>query len=78
MSFLNRLLGREGRGREPQPEPFDPPCTHGALVPHWDSSEDIGKADRVSRYVCESCKGTFSREEGEGMVAQAAQRLKAS
>ena len=78
MGFLNRLLRREGPTHKSQAEPLDPPCPHVALVPHWDSAEDIGKADRVSRYVCESCRGTFSREEGDGMVAQAAERLRAS
>jgi hypothetical protein len=78
MGFLNRLLGRGGPTRKPQAEPLDPPCPHVALVPRWDAAEDMGKADRVSRYVCESCQATFSREEGEGMVAQAAERLKAS
>jgi hypothetical protein len=75
MGFLNRLLGREGKTRKPQPSP-DPPCPHAALVPRWDAAEDIGKAERISHYVCEACHATLSREEGELMIAQAAELLK--
>jgi hypothetical protein len=47
-----------------------------ALVPHWERSEDIGNADRVSYYLCEACKATVSRGEGDEMVAQAGELLR--
>ncbi len=75
MGFLNRLLGREeAQAREAEaPEPV---CPHAALIPHWDSAEDIGKADRVSSYTCESCKASFSREDGTRIVAEAVERVR--
>lgn len=40
-------------------------CPHPTLTPQWDSAEDMGNADKVARYMCDSCKTLLSREEWE-------------
>jgi hypothetical protein len=75
MGALDRLFGRQ-KEQQPPDEP-DQECTHGVLVPHWDSVDDIGKDDRVMWYRCQSCYAMFSREEGERLMAEAADRLMA-
>ena len=83
MGFLDRLFGRksdEGTTTavdEPPPAP-EVECPHGSLVPRWDQPEDMGKSEMVSTYLCESCGGTFSREEGERLMAAAGERVRIS
>ena len=77
MGALDRLLGR--RRQQVEQSPDEPPqkCIHGVLVPHRDSVDDMGKDDRVAWYRCQSCYATFSRQEGERLMAEAADRLMA-
>ena len=80
MGFLDSIFRRKGAEAAP---PEDQPavtkeCPHAALVPHWGSAADMGKSALVSSYVCESCGGSFSREEGERMGVAAAERLRVS
>lgn len=77
MGFLNRLLHRKEEATSAVGV-AEPECPHAAVVPHWDSAEDIGHADRVTRYECESCKSSFGREEGEQLLARAAERVRIS
>lgn len=42
-----------------------PKCEHVTLIPRWDSAEDIGHADRVASYRCESCGAEFTLEQSE-------------
>lgn len=71
-----------GRGKEQAPsmdrpaQSTRPDCPHAALAPHWDSSDDMGKLDKVSSYVCNVCRATFDRIDGERMVAEVAERLR--
>lgn len=74
MGFLSRFTRKDGSAVADAESP-ERGCPHGSLVPHWDTAGDIGKADRVVRYTCESCQATFSREEGERVQAQAAERV---
>jgi hypothetical protein len=39
------------------------PCPHGVLSPRWDSVDDMGNEEKVTRYVCEACGEAFSPEE---------------
>ena len=79
MSFLKRLFQR-GSGppaEQADSEPAsDTVCPHVALIPRWDSADDMGKPDKVSRYVCEACKAGFSREEGDQLRASEAERVR--
>lgn len=76
MGFLSRIFGRQPAGGPS--ETVHPPCPHATLIPRWDRAEEIGVTERVANYVCESCHATFSREEGEVLLAHAAERLRAS
>jgi len=51
-------------------------CPHTVLLPRWDNLADMGKEDRASRYVCDSCHETFPREEAEQLRASESERLK--
>ncbi len=75
MKFLNRLFHRR-EASPPEEEMAERDCPHVALVPLWGSAEDIGNNAKVSHYECESCKMTFSREDGERIRAQGAERLR--
>lgn len=76
MRFLNKLLRRgEERAAEPAEVP-GPECPHAALVPHWNTVEEMGKPEAVTRYTCESCGASFPREEGERVQAEATERLR--
>ena len=50
-------------------------CPHTALMPRWDSVDDMGKDDKVVSYRCESCGETFSPEEGRRLMETASNRL---
>jgi hypothetical protein len=77
MGFLNRILHRKEAGASALGV-AEKECPHVALVPHWDSVDDIGIAERVVRYECESCKAAFTREEGEQRQSAGAERLRIS
>jgi hypothetical protein len=82
MGILDKLFGRKGEKQAPAPADQPPAvqveCPHAAVTPRWDSGADMGKHDLVSAYVCEACGARFSREEGEGLTAGAADRLRIS
>lgn len=75
MSFLSRIFG--GKKEAPVEEAVEAAeCPHTALVPRWDTAEDMGKEDKISGYRCEGCAGTFSREEGEALLAAEEERIR--
>jgi hypothetical protein len=80
MGFLDSLFRRKGTDASSTagPPAVAEDCPHTAVTPRWDSAADMGKTELVSAYVCEACHGTFSREEGERLVASAADRLRVS
>ena len=76
MTVLGHLFGtgkRKDIARAPE-EDRAAPCPHRALAPHWGSVADMGKADRVTVYVCSLCHATFTREEGEKYLHHPEQR----
>ncbi len=77
MGFLNRILHRKEAGASAVGV-AEKECPHVALVPHWDSVDDIGINDRIVRYECESCRAAFTREEGEHLQTAGAERLRIS
>jgi len=52
-----------------------PPCLHAALVPRWDSVDDIGHEDRVDHYICEACGERFTPAEAQTLRETAAEKL---
>jgi transposase-like protein len=80
MGFLDRFFGRKATAAAPEGEKpaEEVECPHAAVTPRWDNAADMGKTELVSAYVCESCHTTFTREEGQQLVAAAAERLRIS
>ena len=61
MSLLRKITGKEST---PKADAIEvPPCPHTALVPRWDSVDDMGKEDRATSYFCQGCEQTFTPEE---------------
>jgi hypothetical protein len=71
MGFLDRLFGRKEAPAPVAEVPVPAECPHGTMAPHWDKPEDFGKRELMSSYVCEACGKSFSREEGERVMAAA-------
>jgi hypothetical protein len=70
-----RLLRR--RHSEPATEegPRGSACEHLVLIPMWDSADDIGRQDRVSRERCEACGAIFSADDAASLRATEAARV---
>ena len=68
MSFLRNLFGGKAKS-EPKAEVERAECSHTRLAPKWDSAADMGKEDKITRFECESCRRTFSPEEGREIQA---------
>jgi hypothetical protein len=75
MGFLSRLLGREEAPAASKAAASDPICPHAVLIPHWDSTEDMGKPERATSYTCESCRETFGGEEGRRLQEHVGERI---
>jgi transposase-like protein len=69
MGFLDRLFGRKEESAKVEEPLIEEKCPHASLRPHWESPEDFGKHELISSYVCETCGETFSREEGQRVMA---------
>lgn len=72
MGILSKLFGGGSKAAAAPPASESTPveCPHLALVPRWDSAEDMGKSERISHYYCEGCKSDFSPAEAEAIRAQ--------
>jgi hypothetical protein len=62
MSLLTQMFARK---KTPQPPV---PCPHLALVPHWDSVEDMGKRESITSYLCTACGETFARAKAQAYL----------
>lgn len=80
MGFLDKLFGRKSDDvtTVERPPEAEVECPHAAVTPRWDNAADMGKTELVSTYVCEACGASFSREEGERLMAVAGERLRIS
>jgi len=52
-----------------------PACPHSALVPRWDSVDDIGHEERATSYFCEACSESFSPEAATALRESMSERL---
>ncbi len=59
MSILGRILPSH-RGPQHDAQEF---CSHKALVPMWDSNEDMGRKDKIARYQCDHCHAILSPDQ---------------
>jgi transposase-like protein len=69
MGFLDRLFGRKDASATVDESLIQEKCPHSSLRPHWERPEDFGNRELISSYACEACGQTFSREEGEQVMA---------
>lgn len=76
MGLLDRLLGRKEAQSPAGTAVAEPECLHAALVPRWDNADDMGNAERITSYRCESCHAAISRVEGDRRRAEAAEHLR--
>ncbi|MDP6606186.1 MAG: hypothetical protein QF664_08030 [Dehalococcoidia bacterium] len=61
MSWLTRVLRRGDRREEVR----QAACAHTNLTARWDDAQDVGKAEKTSRYACVSCGEMFTRDEAQ-------------
>jgi hypothetical protein len=51
-------------------------CLHTTLTPRWDNVADMGDAEKVSSYTCQSCHQQFTAAEGQTLLATEAERIR--
>ena len=60
MGLLGKLFGSKGKETEANTAVME--CPHAVLVPRWESVQDMGHEDKITRYMCEACHEEFSPE----------------
>jgi hypothetical protein len=60
----------------PEAGAANPPCPHATLVPRWGSVSEMGQEDKATGYDCDSCKQSFTAEQGRDLRRTEAERLK--
>ena len=75
MGLLSKLMGRPETA-EPEQEQISVTCPHLALVPRWDSADDIGHEERATSFHCESCGRDFSAAEMRALRSSEGERLR--
>jgi hypothetical protein len=76
MGFLSKIFAKPSRADGEMTATVEvPACPHVALVPRWDSIDDIGHEDRATHFVCEACGESFSPEDARRLRESEAQRL---
>lgn len=78
MGFLNKMLGRNDSAATVEQQPDHLTCPHTTLTPSWDSVADMGSEDKVTSYTCQGCNQQFSREEGQALRRDEAERLQSA
>jgi len=77
MGFLDRLFGKKDAAPAVVEKPVEVVCPHSSLLaPHWDDPQDFGKHELISSYVCDACGQSFSREEGERVMASVGEAVR--
>jgi hypothetical protein len=77
--MLRKLFGKKEEASTPAmvAHPVTTTCVHTVLLPRWDSTNDMGQQDKITRYLCESCHQEFSAAEGKALLEAEADRLRA-
>ena len=75
MSFLSKLLGRE-KAKPVEEAAVVVECPHAALVPKWDSVQDMGIEEKATSFTCDSCHQVFTPAEARVLRESLAERLK--
>ncbi|MPZ48860.1 MAG: hypothetical protein GEU75_06035 [Dehalococcoidia bacterium] len=71
MGILDKVFGKDKSNTAVETRP----CTHGVLVPRWDSVDDIGKEEKATSYFCEACNETFSPVQAQALRDSMTERL---
>jgi hypothetical protein len=75
MGLLGKLFGGGKKTATSTAETISVECPHAVLVPRWENVQDMGIADKATRYMCESCKQMFSPQEAEELRQTLAERV---
>jgi hypothetical protein len=70
MGMLDKIFKKDERPattEQVQAATDVPPCPHTTLTPRWDAVDDMGKMDRVTRFICESCHAELTPAEAEAV-----------
>ena len=77
MGVLDKLIGRKKAILNDTLATVDTPhCPHVTLVPKWGNTADMGHEDKATGYDCDSCKETFTAEQGRDLRRTEAERLR--
>jgi hypothetical protein len=76
MGLLGKLFGGKEKTSESVAIAVD--CPHATLVPRWDSVQDMGHEDKITRFMCEACHEEFSPQAAAALRDSINERLEAS
>ena len=77
MGVFDKLLGRQpAAAADTGTAAENPPCPHTALRARWDSVADMGQEDKATGYDCDSCKQSFTAEQGRDLRRTEAERVR--
>jgi hypothetical protein len=76
MGLLGKLFGGKTKVAESLAVAVE--CPHAVLVPRWDSVQDMGHEDKITRYMCESCHEEFLPDVAAQLRDTINERLEAS
>ncbi len=74
--MLRRFFGKDKPQEAQAATATTVACPHTVLLPRWDNPEDMGKEEKASGFLCDSCRQTFSPEEARVLRAAEVERLK--
>jgi hypothetical protein len=73
MGLLDKIFGGKKQTAVAETTPIE--CPHSVLVPRWDSVQDMGIAEKATRYMCEACKEVFEPAEANRLRDTLAERI---
>jgi hypothetical protein len=76
MGLLSKIFGGKKQAAVLEMAPVE--CPHSVLVPRWESVQDMGIADKATRYMCEACKQMFTPAEANQLRETLAARVTAA
>ena len=77
MGLFDKLTGRKKAAlNDTRASAATPPCPHVTLIPRWGNTADMGHEDKATGYDCDSCKESFTAEQGRGLRRTEAERVK--
>jgi hypothetical protein len=77
MGLLSKLFGGKSKGTEATPVVVGE-CIHAVLVPRWENVQDMGKEDKITRYMCEACHQEFAPDVAQHLRDTINERMDAS